>query len=465
MIFKEKSDCMISVIMPVYNAVKTIKRSVNSILNQTYSDFEFIIINEALTNDGTTEILEQYAETDSRIRLIQKTNQKKGVAVSLNLGLDVATGKYIARMDADDYSYPERFQKQLEYMESNPDVAICGTQMKVYNSSKFHYSEYYSNPEKNKAFALFDSPVSHPTVFIRRQFLIDNELRYDEECLAEDYDLWIRVLKCGGRIGNLDKALLDYHNEGVSNVTSSGNIPFFQDVTRVKKNQLKDSLGIDIDYETEKILMPVQVDSFSENSADLIIRALDLMDRIEKENEEKKIYEPKALSEVMINRWNMFIKKFYILNGIEDIDSQANLDISLEKDTCKKDSFIGAVSEKIGVSEAELRNHILENINSLKAKANEINRVIVFGTGMVVKRYSSLLAKEIEVVAYSRNGCVDNEEFEGKRVIDPSEITSEEFDHILIGSNVFYEEIKEQLINECGVAERHVLPIEILKFR
>ena len=285
----KKNIHTVSVVMPVYNSKSTIERAIDSILMQTYTDFEFIIINEASTNDGTTEILERYAREDERIHLIQKKNEKKGVATSLNIGLREATGKYIARMDADDYSYPTRFQRQIEYMEANPQISICGAQMKVFNSEKYHLSEYSCDPEIIRIEALFDSPIAHPTVFIRRQFLIEHSLFYDEDCLPEDFDLWTRVLRAGGIIANLNEVLFDYHNEGNGNVTSAKNIPFYKAVSEIRKRELRNNLGMNIDEETAQIFDQVTGKAFSDKGNPLINKAVELLSLIETNNEAKNV--------------------------------------------------------------------------------------------------------------------------------------------------------------------------------
>ena len=111
--------------MPVYNAEKYIVEAVDSILNQTYSDFEFIIIDDCST-DASYEILQSYAAKDNRIRLFKNDVNKK-LPKTLNFGISQAKGKYIARMDADDISLPERFAKQIKFMESHPEIGVCGT--------------------------------------------------------------------------------------------------------------------------------------------------------------------------------------------------------------------------------------------------------------------------------------------------------------------------------------------------
>ena len=119
----------ISVVMPAYNAENYIREAIDSILAQTFRDFEFLIIDDGST-DHTVEIIRSYS--DSRIRLYQN-ERNMGVAATLNRGLDLARGEYIARMDADDISLPERFAKQAAYMDAHPDVAVCGSNIILFS--------------------------------------------------------------------------------------------------------------------------------------------------------------------------------------------------------------------------------------------------------------------------------------------------------------------------------------------
>ena len=116
--------------MPAYNAEKYINEAIDSILAQTFTDFEFIIIDDGST-DSTCAIVESYS--DSRIRFF-KNEHNLGVAATLNRGLDLARGEYIARMDADDISLPTRFEKQAAYMDSHPDVVVCGTGVECFGA-------------------------------------------------------------------------------------------------------------------------------------------------------------------------------------------------------------------------------------------------------------------------------------------------------------------------------------------
>jgi len=200
---------MISVIMPVYNAARIVKRAINSILNQTYSNFEFIIINDG-SSDETQTILSAYK--DKRIRIISQEN--RGVTLSLNRGIEASKGNYLARMDADDVALPQRFAKQLEFMEKNPTVAVLGTSTKIiYPDGSFRIRKRPLTTKSIKKNIIRICPFSHSSVMIRRSVLDKVGLYDTSKYVAQDYNLWIRLLSAGYDLANLREPLLIYYWE------------------------------------------------------------------------------------------------------------------------------------------------------------------------------------------------------------------------------------------------------------
>jgi len=226
----------ISVIMSVYNAEKFLQEAIESILNQTFKDFEFLIINDAST-DNSKKIILSY--DDKRIRYFENKNNL-GVARTLNKGLKLAKGKYIARMDADDISLPNRFKKQVEFMEKNPLVTVCGTWVKLIGN-KNHENNIWKSPgdfQSIKSLALFYSPIYHPTVFIRKDTLRKNNLSYDPSFdHAEDYELWVRIME-NFKVSNLKEVLL-YHRIHRGNIGKTHNKIQVKNANRVRLYQLK----------------------------------------------------------------------------------------------------------------------------------------------------------------------------------------------------------------------------------
>ncbi len=196
----------VTVLMPVYNAKIYLREAIDSILNQTFRDFEFLIINDAST-DSSKNIILSYK--DSRIRYFE--NKKNlGVARTLNRGLRLAKGEYIARMDADDISLPFRLERQVAYMYKHPRIAVCGTWLKALYDTKGEIWKTPATHEEIRSLMLFHDAIFHPTVMIRTGIIKKYNLRYSESYpYAEDYELWIRITK-HSLLANLPEVLL-YH--------------------------------------------------------------------------------------------------------------------------------------------------------------------------------------------------------------------------------------------------------------
>jgi len=237
---------MISVIMPVYNGEKYLPEAIESILNQTYKNFEFIIINDGST-DRTEEIILSYKDD----RIIYVKNEKNlQIVESLNKGINLAKGKYIARMDADDISLPKRLEKQIEFMEKNTHVGVCGTWMKTFGEKNEVWKMPISHDEIVVSM-LFNSCIMHPTAVIRTKVLKENNLYYDQKYnKVEDYELWTRLVKYT-QFANIPEILLKYRIFENDSSRKSYKEQQKKLSNLVRQNYLK-SLGIDF---TEKELV------------------------------------------------------------------------------------------------------------------------------------------------------------------------------------------------------------------
>ena len=197
----------ISVVMSVYSEpIQWITEAIDSILQQTFRDFEFIIINDCPNRDDLKSYLNHVAEQDNRIVIIEN-EYNIGLTKSLNKGLSIAKGEYIARMDADDISLPTRLQKQFDFMESHLDCGICGSWIKYFGSkdSVCQYPELHAH-----MFLFFKSVFAHPVVFIRKAILSIHKLKYNEKIrYSQDYDLWERIYPYT-QFYNLTEVLLYY---------------------------------------------------------------------------------------------------------------------------------------------------------------------------------------------------------------------------------------------------------------
>jgi glycosyltransferase involved in cell wall biosynthesis len=198
----------ISVLMPVYNADIFIKDTIDSVLNQTFQDFELLIMDDGST-DSSAEIIRSYS--DSRINYVLCSHD---FIATLNKGIEIAQGKYIARMNADDIMMSERLQIQFDYMEANPQIVACGAYMQAFGYS----SETIMTPIEHEDIIqrmLIGDPISNPTGFIRKDVLIEHNIRYQEGySFADDYKLWSEIAKVG-KLANIPRTLVKYrtHNK------------------------------------------------------------------------------------------------------------------------------------------------------------------------------------------------------------------------------------------------------------
>lgn len=214
--------------MSVYNSEKYLSEAIESVLNQTYRNFEFIIVNDG-SQDNSLDIIQKYQNKDHRIILIDREN--KGLPYSLNEGISIARGEYIARMDADDICIPERFEKQLQYMQEH-NLDICGSFVETFSNNLTQQYSYPINDTDIKFTLLFYCCLAHPSVLIRKEVFdkIQYNINYKQ---AQDYQLWVDASKKQFVFGNIPEVLLQYrvHNEQMT-ISKSQSQQSFADETR-----------------------------------------------------------------------------------------------------------------------------------------------------------------------------------------------------------------------------------------
>ena len=232
----------ISVAMPVYNGGRYLAEAIDSILAQTFSDFELIIIDDGSTDDSL-QVLREYEQRDPRIRLIAQEN--KNLATTLNDIVDLAHGEWIARMDQDDIALPQRFERQLQWLKET-DSDIAGTWAKLFGTADKRILKHAQTDSAIKMELLFGSPFAHPTVMMRTKLV--KQLRYDkawEKC--EDYDLWERAVRAGWRMTNVPEVLLLYrqHETQISTRSSNKQQALGQQVRHRYWEFVFESMGLD----------------------------------------------------------------------------------------------------------------------------------------------------------------------------------------------------------------------------
>lgn len=197
----------VSVLMPVYNTKEEfLREAVQSILSQTFKDFEFLILNDSPENTRLEMIIRSFK--DKRIKYIQN-EQNLGISKSRNKLIDLAKGEYLAVMDHDDISLPERFEKQVAYLDEHPDVGVVGTKKRTISGQ---ISSVLTDNHDIKLALMHGCAIAHPSAMIRKSVLVENNIRYEEEFSpAEDYALWCRLIPFT-KFHNLDEILFLYRD-------------------------------------------------------------------------------------------------------------------------------------------------------------------------------------------------------------------------------------------------------------
>lgn len=291
---QNKGQVPISVLMSVYNTKEEyLREAIESILKQSFCDYEFIIVNDG-SDEVTTRVLKSYC--DSRIKVID--NEKNmGLTKSLNVGLAHAKGKYIARMDSDDISFPRRLEKQYQYMEKHHDIDILGAWTE--KNGKIFKSGGAIPTEWRKVRMLFgNNGIVHSSAFIRKSFLDTKNLKYDENIpKAQDYKLWVDSINNGAKMYVLPCVLLKYriYNEQISIACESEQ----EECVRYIREQLIRELYSEIS-KNEVLIFLKQTKADSGN----ILK--NLIDNIEQANKNKNIYDSKVLYFELIDYYKIY---------------------------------------------------------------------------------------------------------------------------------------------------------------
>lgn len=289
----------VSVIMSVFNTKeKYLRQAIESILNQSFKDYEFIIFNDC-SDEKTAQILRQYK--DQRIRLIEN-EENKGLTKNLNAGLNIAKGKYIARMDSDDISLHHRLKIQYSYMERHIEVDILGG-MVLNNNTKDVYWKYFPQEWRRVNMLFGNYGICHPTAFLRTEFLRKNRILYNENySKAQDYELWTRILKLG-KMAVCNKPVLYYRcHDGQISKNSCTSIQ-----QKVYDKKIRENLFREIDpgIQENELLQLLNMES-EIISADNLTK---LFLRLVEENRKRKVYSHYFLKNVLAIRW------FWIIGG------------------------------------------------------------------------------------------------------------------------------------------------------
>ncbi|MDJ0900169.1 MAG: glycosyltransferase [Xenococcus sp. MO_188.B8] len=201
----------LTVLMSIYNGETYLATAIESILSQTFTNFDFLIVDDAST-DKSSIILKKFARQDSRIKIITN-KQNQGLAYSLARGVEAATTPWIARMDADDIAIRDRLAKQMKYLEENPDIDILGSYaLNINDSGEILGERKVPSDHKNICRLIWTNPLIHPTVIFRRSAILKIGSYYckTRQRIPEDYQLWFRACAAGLQFTNLPEPLIYY---------------------------------------------------------------------------------------------------------------------------------------------------------------------------------------------------------------------------------------------------------------
>ncbi len=281
--------------MPVYNAAKYLSASIESILNQTFEDFEFIIINDGSSDDSEKIIL---SFKDPRIKYFRNPNNLKLIK-TLNKGIELCSGEYIARMDADDIAAPNRLMKQFKFMEANLGIGICGTNFEIFGKNEI-LSKLETENEAIKFRFLYECHFQHPTLMIRTALLKENNILFNTDYVhAEDYELWVRLIPLTN-FANLPDNLLKYrdHNESITNSFSS-----VQEKNSNKARQkLFNIIGVKVNKNELDLYRNCMYHKYPKEWKS--IRTIqDIFKRLIFSNEQSRIFTPEKFKNYLANAW------------------------------------------------------------------------------------------------------------------------------------------------------------------
>jgi glycosyltransferase involved in cell wall biosynthesis len=323
--------------MPVYNAAQYLDEAVESILGQTLRDFEFVIIDDGST-DASGEMLDGYAKMDGRITVFHQENER--IVASLNLGLRASVGKYIARMDADDISVPERLETQVAFMERHPKVGLCGSACRLFGG-RSGVTRPKTTSEEIKAWLLFGPGIAHPTVMMRRDLVIRHGLYYDSEFeQAEDYELWVRFAQhC--EIANIPEPLLLYRmSENQATRRYDSEIRGWDARVQMKALGL---LGIEPSDREMELHLSIRESRFPK-SREYLEQFEAWLWKLFETNERNRVFESRAHAQVLLEMWRyvcisqpelgLWVWRRYVASGLRSVGGSISAGSDLSDLAC-----------------------------------------------------------------------------------------------------------------------------------
>ena len=295
---------IVTVVMPVYNSRTHLAEAIESIRSQTFPDWEMLVINEYGSRDGSAEVIDWYQKKDNRIVFIQN-QEKLRLAESLNKGIRMAQGSYIARMDADDLSDPTRLEKQVQYLEQHPEIGLCGTYQHHFGANMNWIHKPAVSPEACKANLMFDCDLCHSTVMFRKDCFLQHQLFYNPCYLAEDFELWTRAVR-EIKFANIPEVLGKYRWDG-TNISIQKKEQLAKENAVIVANALKRNLGMIVPKEEYCLLEgwgnPFLKEKDRARRKKMYQKLQELLTDIYYCNRQQEFYQEQALLSILASKW------------------------------------------------------------------------------------------------------------------------------------------------------------------
>ena len=286
---------IVSVIMPVYNAEKYVGEALASLVRQTFDNFEILVVDDGST-DSSIKVVE--GSDDPRVRIVRHS-RNCGLAAARNTGLVAARGAYIAWLDADDVCHPSRILDQVKYLESNADLAMCGTWIKTFGRNAGEQWRYPTDDSTVRATMLFNCAFATSSVMLRRNVLSNNDVWFDASFpLAEDYDLWERLLRIA-RAGNIPRSYVSYRLH-IGQTSANAIMRMRLGKWRVQERQLR-RLGLLPSAQEQDIHTRLGFHQYAEDDQ-FIERAKSWLERLAEANRATAVYPSAAFEYVLFTK-------------------------------------------------------------------------------------------------------------------------------------------------------------------
>jgi glycosyltransferase involved in cell wall biosynthesis len=287
----------VSVFMPVYNAGSYLNAAIDSILNQSFKDFEFVIVNDGSTDQSESVIL---SYNDPRIRLVNNP-KNLGLIASLNVGLEICNGEYIVRMDQDDISLPDRIALQVSFMDQNPEIGLIGSWFEDFGDQiESKIVRYSTNDTEIRIRHLYQTHISHPTALLRTSIVQKHNIRFDPEYLhGEDYNCWV-TMSAFCKLSNYP-AILVRKRDHPRSITNSFSSTMHSTCTKVKQKQFE-GMGSAVS-QAEADLYTRFADPEWGFSLVEMNQLLNLLHRLNAANTQSKFIQPDEYAQYLAGKW------------------------------------------------------------------------------------------------------------------------------------------------------------------